>query len=209
MEYDKEYWEYQSVIGKIGGFLNKFKFESHIRNTDTVMDFGCGGGYLLEQISCEKKMGYEINPHARARATEAGIEVTDRWNDIKDKSVDVVISNHALEHVIEPMNSLKELHKKLKKDGKIVLVLPCEQFNQDGFFYNPEDKNQHVYSWCPQSLGNLVKAAGFSVNKCEPLHHTWTPTWQSEYKNPNYHRKCFLHSKETGVFQIKLVATKE
>ena len=209
MKYDKEYWEYQSVIGKIGGFLNKFKFEPHIKDTDTVLDFGCGGGYLLEQINCKKKIGYEINPHARSRASEAGVEVTDKWDDILDNSIDKIISNHALEHTIEPTNILKQLYKKLKKSGQIILVLPCEQYGKDGFFYNPEDKNQHVYSWCPQSLGNLVKTAGFSVTSCETLHHTWTPTWQTEYKNPNYHRKCFLHSKETGIFQIKLIATKD
>ena len=49
--YDKNYFDWQKQIGVLGGSLNKFKFESHVKDTDILMDFGCGGGYLLNNFN--------------------------------------------------------------------------------------------------------------------------------------------------------------
>ena len=209
MKYDKEYWDYQSKIGKIGGSLNLFKFEPHISEEDTVLDFGCGGGFLLERINCEHKMGFEVNDHAIKRARSVGLNVTNDWDTIPDNSIDKIISNHSLEHVLQPVLVLKELHKKLKKDGKLVIVVPCEQLGQDEFFYKPNDQNQHVYSWCPQSLGNLIQANNFTVISCDILQHTWTPDWQTAHMDSDYHDRCRAYSQSRGVFQIHLVAVKQ
>ncbi len=56
--YDDKYWEFQSKIGKIGGFLNKFKFEGHVNISDVIMDFGCGGGFLLNELEASHKIGF-------------------------------------------------------------------------------------------------------------------------------------------------------
>jgi len=208
MEYDKDYWEYQKKGGEIGGTLNLFKFEQHIKQQDTVLDFGCGGGFLLEKIDCVNKMGFEVNDHAIARARHFGLNVTNNWDDIEDESIDKIISNHALEHILDPHETLKKLYKKLKPNGYLIFVLPCEQFGQMEFFYKEDDNNQHVSSWCPQSLGNLVKFSGFKVLSCDTLHHSWTHDWDTSYTDPDYHDRCIKHSKEHGVFQLKVIGQK-
>ena len=209
MKYDKEYWDYQSKIGKIGGMLNLFKFENHIRETDTVLDFGCGGGYLLETIKCAEKIGFEVNDHALERARSVGLNVTKSWDDIEDESIDRVISNHALEHVLDPPFCLKNLYSKLKVGGALIAVVPCEQLGQPQFNYKTNDVNQHVYTWCPQSLGNLVKFSGFRVVSCDALHHCWTDDFERSYMGENYHERCVAQSKRTGTFQIKVVAKRD
>ena len=50
-----------------------------------------------------------------------GIDVYDDFNNISNNSIDCIISNHAMEHVPLPLNSLKDLYSKLKPGGKIVL----------------------------------------------------------------------------------------
>ena len=209
IEYDKKYWDYQSRIGRIGGMLNLFKFENHISPNDTVLDFGCGGGYLLETINCEKKLGFEINEHALSRARSVGLEVTDDWDCIEDGSVDTIVSNHALEHVMEPLSVLSILYKKLKVGGTMVIVVPCEQFGQEQFSYKANDVNQHVYTWCPQSLGNLIRHAGFRVVMCDTLHHCWTPDFETAYADDNYHDRCVEQARSTGTFQVKAVVRKD
>ena len=52
--YDKKYFDWQKQVGVIGGYLNKFKFESQVKDTDVLMDFGCGGGYLLNNFNNAK-----------------------------------------------------------------------------------------------------------------------------------------------------------
>ena len=63
--YDNKYFDWQSPIGEFGGWANLTKFQPFIRNDFNVIDFGCGGGYLLNNIQCKEKIGIEVNDSAR------------------------------------------------------------------------------------------------------------------------------------------------
>lgn len=170
--YNEEYFEWQSGIGEFGGWANLTKFEQYVSEDDIVLDFGCGGGYLLSNINCAKRIGIEINPHAAKKAKEFGIEVYDDINKIEDETADIIISNSALEHVHQPLDILKLLHKKLKKGGKIIFTVPCESIH---YAYKPNDINRHIYTWSPMNLGNLFDEAGFAVIESKPYKHKWPP----------------------------------
>ena len=175
---------------------------------DVLMDFGCGGGYLLNNFSNKEKYGFEINKCAHEELKRNNISFYDNFDDIKDNSIDTVISNHAMEHVPLPLTTLENLYSKLKKGGKIVIVIPCEQPRETAFYYKPNDFNQHLHTWCPMTFGNLVTLAGFKVIDCNVFQHQWTPNYQNEYRDRNYHKKCINYARRTGNLQIKLVATK-
>lgn len=120
------YFAWQSKIGEFGGWANRFKFESAISPEDVVLDFGCGGGYLLKELSCAEKLGVETNPAAAEVAQQNGVDVFATTTGLPDASVDMVISNHALEHTRHPLQELQEIHRILKPGGRIVLVVPSE-----------------------------------------------------------------------------------
>jgi SAM-dependent methyltransferase len=210
--YDEKYWEWQKQMGMVGGVLDTFKFKEHIDNKNVhLLDFGCGGGFILNKIDVNFKYGFEINENCHESIKNFGITPFKDFNDISNNFFDIIISHHALEHVHEPLSTLKLLYNKLKTNGKIVIVLPCEQaleVNTDIFFYKENDMNQHLYSWCPQSFGNLVKVAGFNVVECTTFQHQWAPNWYNKYNDPNFHSECFSYAKNNNNFQIKLVATK-
>ena len=63
--YDADYFNWQRTIGIFGGEANSFKFQKSIKKTDIVIDFGCGGGFLLNNLNCYKKIGIEPNINAR------------------------------------------------------------------------------------------------------------------------------------------------
>ena len=64
--YGNEYFNnYQREIGEFGGKANIFKFKKYISRNHSVLDFGCGGGFLLNNLDCKDKIGIEINPIAR------------------------------------------------------------------------------------------------------------------------------------------------
>lgn len=172
MHYDKGYFELQKDIGAVGGAVDKFKFEPYIRDTDTVIDFGCGGGYLLKNLECSKRLGIEINDVARRYAAEEnGIEVFADADSVPDGIADVIISNHALEHTENPLEIITRLSSKLKTDGKIVFVVPSERKKK----YDPKDINMHLYTWSEQDIGNLFKRAGYHVEEVREIKHTWPP----------------------------------
>lgn len=206
--YDEAYWAFQKEIGRIGGLLNKFKFSDHVKPEHIVLDFGCGGGYLLANFAAARRIGVELNPHARAQAAAQGIEVYSSLSDLSSNSVDRIISNHALEHVENPLAILKELQRVLKPKGVAVLVLPCEQPSEAGYYWKPNDINNHLFTWCPMTFGNLCTAAGFKVLDSKDFQHQWIPNYKEEYTKPDFHQRCVEHAKKNGNRQIRLVATK-
>ena len=70
--YNEQYFKWQKEIGEFGGIINQFLFKDFIALADAVIDFGCGGGYLLSNINCTQKMGIEINDAAREIAKKKG-----------------------------------------------------------------------------------------------------------------------------------------
>lgn len=203
--YNEAYFEkYQKKIGEFGGLANKFKFQDEIKESDTVLDFGCGGGYLLQNISCKSKVGIEINEVARRNCLSLGIECHDSLDAIKDESIDVVISNHCLEHVENPYAAISQLHKKIKPGGKIIIVIPLDSYR---YTWQPNDVNNHLYSFSPMNLGNLLQAAGFKNIRTEPLLHKWFPYYEKVYKLFGYKTFHFL-SKLYGHYNKKWVQVK-
>ena len=207
MHYDEKYFEWQRNMGIIGGKVDKFKFEPFITSTDTVIDFGCGGGYILKNLNCKRRIGIEINETARKVAIkENGIEVFANIDLVPDNIADVVISHHALEHTENPFEVIKKLSTKLKKEGKIIFVVPLERKTK----YNPEDINMHLYTWSEQNLGNLFKQAGYYVEKVEEIKHTWPIGYERIYRmfgeKVFYFATCIWARMKPHTTQIRVVA---
>jgi SAM-dependent methyltransferase len=137
----------------------------------SILDFGCGTGNVLAQIRAKRRIGVEVSEAASAIAQTNGIEVFKRTRDIEDQAVDVVISYHALEHVDNPVAELIELSRVLKVNGLIRIVVPSESpLHRRHRSWIP-NADQHLYTWTPLHLGNLVTRAGLSVRsaRLEPL----------------------------------------
>lgn len=207
--YDESYFNWQKQMGEIGGHINKFLFREEIQDADVLMDFGCGGGYLLAQFPNTHKIGFEINKSAWSECVRNNVRVTDTYDDIEDDSVDTILSCHALEHVPSPFETLRQLYKKLKRGGKFILIVPCEQPSENSFYYSPNDINQHLYTWCPMTLGNLVTLSGFRVLSSLPIQHQWCPDYKERYREPDFHTRCIEYAKKNKNIQIKVIAKKE
>jgi SAM-dependent methyltransferase len=169
--YDQRYFDWQRSLGEFGGWADLSKFQQHIRPTDAVVDFGCGGGYLLKRLRAGDRLGVEPNPAARAEAEAQGVATVESAADVPDGFADVVISNHALEHTLDPLGEVRTLRHKLKPGGLAVFVVPCEGVSRR---WKPGDVNQHLFSWSPMCIGNLFAEAGFEVEYAEPLLHRWS-----------------------------------
>jgi SAM-dependent methyltransferase len=207
--YDRAYFDWQSSIGEFGGWANQSKFAAYIPSHGTVLDFGCGGGFLLKGLNCGKKVGIEVNSAAAETARQNGIEVFSRVEDVPDDYVDVAISDNALEHTLQPLTELKSLFKKLKTGGKIVFVVPCESI---GYRYQPNDINHHLYSWSPMCIGNLFSGAGFSVIESRPYIHKWPRRYGLIARIGGkrlFEVACRIYGQiERSWFQVRVIAEK-
>lgn len=170
--YDAAYFKWQSEIGRFGGWANVTKFADYVRPEMKVLDFGCGGGYLLANVDCREKLGIEVNPAGRAEAERQGIRAVASAAGVRDGWADLVISNHALEHCSHPLRELQELFPKVIRGGTVVFVVPCESIR---YKHSANDPNHHLYTWSPMSAANLFAEAGFNVLESKAYIHTWPP----------------------------------
>ncbi len=203
--YDQKYFDWQKKAGEFGGWANISKFSKYIKPTDSVLDFGCGGGYLLSNINCNKKVGIEINDTATEIARRNGVEI---YKDTDDAPglFDVVISDNAMEHVDYPLGELKKLKDKLKLGGKIICIVPCESISMR---YKKGNVNYHLYSWSPMAIGNLLTEAGFQVVESKAYIHKWPPlsrVWAKWFGRNFFDFTCRLYGEfERSWFQVRVV----
>jgi SAM-dependent methyltransferase len=204
--YDDKYFAWQAPLGEFGGWANLIKFRDFIKPDDKVIDYGCGGGYLLKQLTCKERLGIEINETARKTADSIGIRTVATAAELPDEWADVIVSNNALEHTTRPLDELKALLPKLKRGGRIVFVVPNESII---WKYAPNDVNQHIYAWSPMSIGNLFTHAGFEVEESKAFLHKWPRNYRfwAKVSPAVFHFVCRLYARwERTWFQIRVVA---
>lgn len=73
--YNSDYFDWQKTKGGggFGGWAEPHKFFQYISMDAVVIDFGCGGGFLLDRLKCREKIGIEPNPAAAISVKNLGI----------------------------------------------------------------------------------------------------------------------------------------
>jgi SAM-dependent methyltransferase len=173
------YFNWQNQFSDVHGKIEARKFQPYVTPTDVVIDFGCGGGSVLAELAAGRKIGVEIGDAARDHARSRGLEVFDSLDPVADESVDVVISNHALEHVPYPIGALAEMRRVLKEGGLLVLCVPIDDWRNHRAF-DPADMNHHLHTWTVQLLGNSLVDSGFEPAEIaiDVLTHAWFPGYR-------------------------------
>jgi SAM-dependent methyltransferase len=165
-------WQLAMSAG-MGPITARF-FRRFVRMSDTVLDFGCGGGEMLLALACARRLGVEPNQASRDVATGRLIEVSASLASVPDHTVDVVVTSHALEHCTRPLDELRNINRVLKPEGRLVLLIPLDDWRTQRRF-NPSDINHHLYGWTPQLLGNLLADADLVVERMRVVTHAWPP----------------------------------
>lgn len=101
-----------------------------------ILDIGCGDG-LFASILFDEKIDLGIDPNKseldRARQLGGYGELIQCFGETvpkQDQSFNTIITNSALEHVIDPKPVLKEAHRLLSADGILYITVPTDLFDQ-------------------------------------------------------------------------------
>jgi len=175
-------------------------FQPHIKPDDSVLDFGCGTGSVLAQIKCGKRIGIEVNPPSVEEAKANGIQIFNETSAVENNSIDIVISNHALEHTLNPAEQISAITDVLKTGGRAILVVPAENPSSASFCrWKKHDPDQHIYSWTPLSFGNLIMQCGLEVESS-----IRRPIGYSKYIEPlaNIHEGLFQCARRCVAFML-------
>jgi SAM-dependent methyltransferase len=137
-----------------------------------LLEVGSSLGYLLEAF---RKDGWEVvgvEPFYQAcrhSREELGIDVKNAILEtagLPDASFDVVLLNHVIEHIDDPMRTLRLVNRILKPAGHFVIETPRYDtlvFKLLGRRERSLACSGHIYFFTTQTLKNLYEAAGFTT----------------------------------------------
>lgn len=135
----------------------------------SVLDFGCGAGNFLRAIQGDvlSLQGVELQESYREALNAIGIPCLADLRDV-EVPVDVVTMFHVLEHLPDPLQSLREIHNVLPPNGGVVIIeVPHARDLLIGLAHCREFVDftlwsQHLVLHTRDSLSRLLNAAGFT-----------------------------------------------
>lgn len=132
-------------------------------NSRTLLDVGCGGGYLLRRISelnRYKLYGCDLLTHVdiKGEFRQGNVENLP----FEDKSIDTVTCCHTLEHVRSVSRAVSELKRVAKR--QLIVVVPRQKY----YYYTLDE---HINFFPIQA--SLQNAMGLKGGACRNLWGDW------------------------------------
>jgi arsenite methyltransferase len=180
-----EIWDYCAAVG------NPFKLGT-IEKGSTVLDLGCGAGVdlLVSALLVGKNgkaIGIDITPKMVEKAKEhvrlagfTNVEVVESSFEeiaLDDESVDVVISNGAINLTSCKESVFAEIHRVLKPDGRIMFADMIDVSAEDATVCCAASKEEGDWANCVAGtlregkLIDIMSQAGFDNIECTGLTH--------------------------------------
>lgn len=109
-------------------------FQKYIDEKNTVLDLGAGFCEFINNIQCKTKIAIDINEDVKEFAKKEVLTfITSSTNmkAVNDSSIDVVFASEFFEHLKsleELFETLLEIHRVLKKGGKLLIICPNIRF---------------------------------------------------------------------------------
>jgi len=156
-----EAWNNRKTLARLGGFT---------RQGNRLLEIGVGSGSFLQAAKAKgfDAMGCDLSaPICRRVVQECGIPMHCGFlAELPDDSrFDVVVMNHVLEHVQQPVEFLQDVFRQLAPGGIVHIAVPnitCWEADFPGWTsYEP----YHLTYFNRQTLAKAVAAAGFSTER--------------------------------------------
>jgi 2-polyprenyl-3-methyl-5-hydroxy-6-metoxy-1,4-benzoquinol methylase len=149
---------------------------NHSKEKGTILDVGCGTGEFLETCS---KNGWNITgvePNKNAITNSIIKNTTIIYEDVEkldNKSeYNVITLWHVLEHLYNPIETLKKLKKHLKESGIIIIAVPnFESYDANLYkeYWAGYDVPRHLYHFSSKSIQTLAKKNNMKIIKIKPM----------------------------------------
>jgi 2-polyprenyl-3-methyl-5-hydroxy-6-metoxy-1,4-benzoquinol methylase len=135
-----------------------------------LLEIGSGYGYLLSAFERDGWSVKGVDPDYFACDVARENNKVDVFSgilqdmDLPEESMDVVIMNHVIEHIPDPLALISDIRKILRPGGVLVMETPCYDtlmFKLLGRRERSLSCDGHIYFFTTASLKALSEAAGF------------------------------------------------
>jgi len=210
-EEGERYFNRSSRSGVGRSLHSETYFLPYVSMHDAVLDFGCGDGLMLQAMPAQHKVGFEVNPIALGHCRSLGLTVYNSVDELQTDVFDVVLCNHVLEHLPSPLDGLRLMYRVLRPGGKLVLMVPLEDWRTPTSKQHiPDDLDHHLYAWTPRTLGNLLVDAGFQIDEVKIITAAWHPRmfWVARFGKVAWRLACWVLAVALKRRQIQVIASK-
>ena len=152
------------------------RFESNLQFVagKKVVDFGCGGGDFLRLVKnhCSDVIGVELQQDYVDDLNADGIHCVNNLDVIENGSIDTCVSFHVIEHLPQPLETLKLLKEKIVSGGMVLIEVPHANDFLLSALENDEFKqfnlwSQHLVLHTRESLRRMLEFVGFEDIRIE------------------------------------------
>ena len=144
------------------------QFTSIIANKKWL-DVGTGAGGVLNELASVARDVVAVEPQRRSRESleAAGYRVYVNLDEVPDQDFDVITLFHVFEHVVNPIEMLAAVKRRLAPGGLLVIEVPHADDILISLFANEAFKahtfwSEHLLLHTRESLTAFLRAAGFS-----------------------------------------------
>jgi len=124
------YWQKKEGLENFADYERNQILKKLFHVGETVLDLASGEGAVsefLKNLGCEV-IAFDISSEALKKATKRGVKTVqgDVENKLpfKDESFEAIFWGDNVEHLFLPAKTLKEIHRVLKKNGRLIISTP-------------------------------------------------------------------------------------
>jgi len=156
----------------------------------TLLDVGCGAGQFLAEM---RQLGWEVmgvEPDSQAVKVARGHfglsvhEGTLEEAGFAEATFDAIAMHHVIEHVSNPIGTLKECHRVLKPGGRLIVVTPNIESLMHRVFREAcslLDPPRHLYLFSSHTLRTCAERAGLRLVTLRTTARAARGLWKVSY----------------------------
>lgn len=129
----------------------------------TSLNLGSGPDYRPGAVNVDR---WRASTHHAGETAPPDLLADAHHLPVKDSTLGHVRASHVIEHLERPLDALREAKRVLEPGGTLYVEVPDAN-------RTPAERDDHLYSWTPDTLTNIVEQAGFEVVEYERHEREW------------------------------------